>query len=58
MKEAAARAGRQGTSLRDELVATPGMPLSAAELDAAFAPETYLGAADVFVGRALDRYRS
>jgi 3-carboxy-cis,cis-muconate cycloisomerase len=58
VNEAAARVTRQGSSLRGELVAAPGMPLTTAELDAAFAPETYLGAADVFVGRALDRYRS
>jgi adenylosuccinate lyase len=34
------------------------MPLSSAELDAAFAPETYVGAADVFIDRALDLYRA
>ena len=36
---------------------TGGMPLTAAELDAAFVPETYVGAADVFIDRALDLYR-
>ena len=44
--------------LRDELAADEGMPLSAAELDVAFVPETYVGAADVFIDRALDLYRA
>ena len=57
VREAGTRAGERGTSLRDELAADEGMPLSAAELDAAFVPETYVGAADVFIDRALDSYR-
>ena len=57
VREAGTRAGERGTSLRDELAAEEGMPLSAAELDAAFVPETYVGAADVFIDRALDSYR-
>jgi hypothetical protein len=32
------------------------MPLTAAELDEAFVPETYVGAADVLIDRALDVY--
>jgi hypothetical protein len=31
--------------------------LTAAEIAVAFVPETYLGAADVFIDRALDLYR-
>ena len=57
VREAGTRAGELGTSLRDELAANEGMPLSAAELDLAFVPETYVGAADVFIDRALDSYR-
>jgi 3-carboxy-cis,cis-muconate cycloisomerase len=57
VKAAAARAGERGTALRDELAADERVRLSAAELDAAFVPETYVGAADVFIDRALDLYR-
>ena len=57
VREAGTRAGERGTSLRDELAANKGLPLSAAELDLAFVPETYVGAADVFIDRALDSYR-
>ena len=57
VSEAAARASERGTALRDELAADRRMPLSSAELDAAFEPETYVGAADVFIDRALDLYR-
>jgi hypothetical protein len=32
--------------------------MTAAELDAAFVPEAYVGAADVFIDRALDLYRA
>jgi 3-carboxy-cis,cis-muconate cycloisomerase len=55
---AATRASERGTELRDELAAEAALPLTAAELDAAFVPETYTGAADVFVDRALEHYRS
>jgi 3-carboxy-cis,cis-muconate cycloisomerase len=58
VRVAATRAGERGTALRDELAADGRMPLSATELDAAFVPETYVGAADVFIDRALDLYRS
>ena len=57
VSEAGARAGERGTHLRDELVADRRTPLTSAELDAAFVPETYVGAADVFIDRALDLYR-
>ncbi len=57
VSEAAARAAERGTPLRDELAADRRMPLSAAELDAAFDPGTYTGAADVFIDRALELYR-
>jgi 3-carboxy-cis,cis-muconate cycloisomerase len=57
VSEAAARAAERGTALRDELAADRRVPLTAAELDAEFDPETYMGAAEVFIGRALDLYR-
>jgi adenylosuccinate lyase len=57
VSEAGARAAERGTGLRDELAADRRMPLSSAELDAAFVPETYVGAADVFIDRALALYR-
>jgi adenylosuccinate lyase len=55
--ETAERAAERGTGLRDELAADRRMPLSGAELDAAFQPETYVGAVDVFIDRALDLHR-
>jgi 3-carboxy-cis,cis-muconate cycloisomerase len=51
---AARRAEASGQSLRDELQVEAG--LSEQELDEAFDPETYLGAAQIFVDRALKRY--
>jgi len=57
VSEATARAQERGTLLRDELDADRRVPLTAAELDAEFDPETYLGAAEVFIDRALDLYR-
>jgi 3-carboxy-cis,cis-muconate cycloisomerase len=54
---AVARAGENGRELRDELGAVADLPLTAAELDAAFVPGTYVGAADVFIDRALELYR-
>ena len=58
VSEAAARASERGTALRDELAADRRTPLTSPELDAAFVPETYVGAADVFIDRALDLYRA
>jgi adenylosuccinate lyase len=58
VSEAGARAGERGTGLRDELAADRRLPLTSAELDAAFVPDTYVGAADVFIDRALDLYRA
>ncbi|HET6173271.1 MAG TPA: adenylosuccinate lyase family protein [Gaiellales bacterium] len=57
VSEAAVRAGERGTTLRDEIAADRRMPLTPPELDAAFVPERYVGAADVFIDRALDLYR-
>jgi 3-carboxy-cis,cis-muconate cycloisomerase len=57
VSETAERAAERGTGLRDELAADRRMPLSGAELDAAFQPETYVGAVDVFIDRALDLHR-
>jgi 3-carboxy-cis,cis-muconate cycloisomerase len=58
VSEAGARAGERNTALRDELAADRRTPMTAAELDAAFVPETYVGAADVFIDRALELYRT
>ena len=57
MSLAVARAAGHGTELRDELVADARLPLETAELDELFAPETYVGAADAFIDRALELYR-
>lgn len=55
---ARARGGARG--FRDELLAEPEVAeaLAASALDAALAPENYLGAAQALVDRALDDYRS
>ena len=57
VSQAVARAADHGTELRDELVADARLPLKTAELDELFAPETYVGAADAFIDRALELYR-
>jgi 3-carboxy-cis,cis-muconate cycloisomerase len=57
VSEASARAAERGTPLRDELAADRRVPMTAEALDEAFVAETYTGAADVFVDRALDLYR-
>jgi 3-carboxy-cis,cis-muconate cycloisomerase len=57
VEAAVARAGANDSTLRDELAAVADLPLTAAELDAVFVPETYVGAADAFVDRALELYR-
>jgi len=54
---AGARAAERGTTLREELEASGDVALTPAEIDLAFVPETYVGAADVFIDRALDLYR-
>ena len=56
VSQAVARAADRGTELRDELVAARDAA-ETAELDAPFAPETYVGAADAFIDRALELYR-
>ena len=58
--QAAARSTYEsGRSLREELLAEPDLreALSGEEIDAALAPEGYLGSAGEFVDRALDLYR-
>jgi 3-carboxy-cis,cis-muconate cycloisomerase len=50
------RATTSGRSLRDELDAEEQPVLSEQELDEALDPETYLGSAETFVDRALERY--
>ena len=52
-----ARRASAALTLRDELAADRRVPLTAAELDAAFVPGTYMGAAEVFIDRALELYR-
>jgi 3-carboxy-cis,cis-muconate cycloisomerase len=58
VSESAVRAAERGTGLRDELAGDRRTPLSGAELDAAFEPETYVGAVDVFIDRALELHRA
>jgi 3-carboxy-cis,cis-muconate cycloisomerase len=57
VREASERARTAGTSLVDELRTDPRVGESRGELDAALAPDGNLGAAGVFVDRALDLYR-
>lgn len=59
VEAASHRALDDGTSLREELLADPGIggTLSPAEIDAALDPAGYLGSAGAFVDRALDLYR-
>ena len=56
---AVGRALAEGTSFRDQLIADEGVSaeLSEGEIDAALDPAGYLGSAEVFVDRALSRYR-
>jgi 3-carboxy-cis,cis-muconate cycloisomerase len=57
VQAAAGRARDVGATLRETLLQTPAVAdLETAELDAALKPESYLGAADVFVDRALAAY--
>ena len=54
----AGRAPRErGTTLRDELEAVRAAADARRDSTLAFVPETYVGAADVFIDRALDLYR-
>ena len=57
LADASAQAVASGGSLRDALEGHPEVGLSSEELDALLDPETYLGAAGVFVDRVLDRWR-
>jgi len=56
VEEATARAGKDGTSLRDELAVATA--LDERELDALFDPAGYLGATPTFIDAALAAYRS
>jgi 3-carboxy-cis,cis-muconate cycloisomerase len=60
VEAASRRAAESGRSLRDELHQDPriGAQLSSEEIDRALDPEAYLGSADAFVDRALERYRT
>jgi 3-carboxy-cis,cis-muconate cycloisomerase len=53
---AARRAAAAGRRLRDELLADERVELAPEELEAALEPATYLGSAERFVARALERY--
>jgi 3-carboxy-cis,cis-muconate cycloisomerase len=59
VQEASRRAVEGGRRFRDELVEDPGVggELSAEEIDRALDPMGYLGSAEAFVERALERYR-
>jgi 3-carboxy-cis,cis-muconate cycloisomerase len=56
---AAARAQDQGRPLRDELLSDEAIAaeLSEDQIDAALDPAGYLGSAELFIDRALGRYR-
>jgi 3-carboxy-cis,cis-muconate cycloisomerase len=58
VRAAAQRAGESGRTFADELRADERVELSDAELAEALDPMTYLGSAEAFVDRALDRYRA
>jgi 3-carboxy-cis,cis-muconate cycloisomerase len=59
VEAASRRTVERGTSLREEILAEPALRevLSREEIDAALDPARYLGAAGVFVDRALDLCR-
>ncbi|MGW0588641.1 3-carboxy-cis,cis-muconate cycloisomerase [Streptosporangium sp. NPDC002607] len=55
---ACARAAAGGLTLREVLLADPGVPLTAEEVDAALDPSGALGSAFTFVDRALAAHRN
>ncbi|HKI93389.1 MAG TPA: 3-carboxy-cis,cis-muconate cycloisomerase [Gaiellaceae bacterium] len=57
LADAAVEAAGAGDSLREILAARADLGFSEAELDELLDPETYLGAAGVFVDRVLERWR-
>ncbi|MDP9474611.1 MAG: hypothetical protein M3R38_02755 [Actinomycetota bacterium] len=59
VKAASARTARNGSTLREEILAEPALSavLSSDEIDAALDPSVYLGSAGTLVDRALDFYR-
>ena len=57
VEDASRRAVEAGQGLREELLENPGIELSAEEIDRALDPMGYLGSAEAFVERALERYR-
>lgn len=59
VKAASARTARNGSTLREEILAEPALSavLSSDEIDAALDPSGYLGSAGALVDRALDFYR-
>lgn len=54
--DAVERAVAEGTTLREALLATPGFPMLADELDQELDPAAYLGVTQVFIKRALAEY--
>ena len=57
LAEAAAEAAGAGETLRELLAARTDLGFTDAELDELLDPETYVGAAGVFVDRVLERWR-
>jgi 3-carboxy-cis,cis-muconate cycloisomerase len=57
VEAASRRAVAAGRSFREELLADEAIDLSAEEIDRALDPAAYLGSADSFIERALERYR-
>ena len=58
VRDAVLRSAESGRTLEEELRADDRVELSDRELAAALDPRTYLGSAEAFVDRALDRYRA
>jgi 3-carboxy-cis,cis-muconate cycloisomerase len=57
VRAAVLRAAESGRTFEEELRADERVELTEAELAAALDPKTYLGSAEAFVDRALERYR-
>ena len=58
VRDAVLRSAESGRTLEAELRADERVELSDGELTAALDPKTYLGSAEAFVDRALERYRA
>ena len=58
VRDAVLRSSESGRTFEEELRADDRAKLSDVEIAAALDPKTYLGSAEAFVDRALDRYRA